>query len=258
MRFSIIQLPLMAAVGIFIVGCTSTLKKDGPPRHWVDVSKIPDAKPEPLPKSRYGNPTSYHVLGKTYHVLPTAKDYKERGIASWYGRKFQGQLTSTRERYDMLAMTAASPVLPIPSFVRVTNLKNGRSVVVKVNDRGPFAQNRILDLSYAAAKKLGYEKTGTAYVEVAALDVPRPKPLAGEPKLYLQIGAYKNRAQAESIGLKIEKKLHRAYSHIEEATVNHRTWYRLQLGPIEQVSAADKVHEQVHSLGYTDAYTVIR
>jgi rare lipoprotein A len=127
--------------------------QDGPPHRDVDVSNIPNAVPRDLPKSPYGNPKRYTVNGVTYHVLPTAKNYQATGIASWYGKKFHGRLTSTRERYNMFAMTAASPVLPIPSFVRVTNLRNGRSVIVKVNDRGPFAPNRILDLSYAAAKK---------------------------------------------------------------------------------------------------------
>jgi rare lipoprotein A len=232
--------------------------KDGPPKRHVDVSKIPDAKPRSLAKSRYGNRPTYRVLGKTYHVLPTAKNYKERGIASWYGSKFHGRLTSTREPYNMFAMTAASPVLPIPSFVRVTNLTNGKSVVVKVNDRGPFAHNRILDLSYAAAKKLDYANKGTALVEVAALNIERPKRLQGPAQLYLQVGAYKNRAKAESVAARIDDRLDHPGNRIEKAEVNHRTWYRLQLGPLRQIQSADHLHQQVQALGYNDAYTVVR
>ena len=257
MHWSKIKLIELIALAVAVSAC-SPVVKDGPPKRTVDVSKIPDAKPRPVAKSRYGNPRFYKVMGKTYHVLASAKNYKERGIASWYGRKFHGRLTSTREPYDMFAMTAASPVLPIPSFVRVTNLRNGKSVVVKVNDRGPFANNRILDLSYAAAKKLGYANKGTALVEVAALNIARPKHLHGPARLYLQVGAYRNRAKAEQVAAKIDAHLHRLGSRIEQAQVDHRTWYRLQLGPLQHIHSADALHQQLASLGYPDAFTVVR
>lgn len=134
-----------------------------------NLEKLPDAVPQAEPRSRYGNPPSYEVFGKRYHVLPTAEGYRERGHASWYGRKFQGRRTSSGEPYDMFAMTAAHKTLPLPSYVRVTNLKNGRSIVVKVNDRGPFHPGRIIDLSYTAALKLDILKHGAAPVEVEAL-----------------------------------------------------------------------------------------
>lgn len=135
----------------------------------VDLASIPDAVPVALPRSKTGN-KPYKVLGRTWHPLSSAKGYRERGVASWYGRKFHGRRTSSGETYDMFAMTAAHPVLPLPTFVRVTSLDNDRSIVVKVNDRGPFLHGRLIDLSYAAAWKLGITKTGTGRVEVEALD----------------------------------------------------------------------------------------
>ncbi|MCB1738262.1 MAG: septal ring lytic transglycosylase RlpA family protein [Gammaproteobacteria bacterium] len=150
------------------------LAGDRPPDEDVDVSNIPDAVPRPEPRSRYGNPESYTVFGKRYHVMESAQGYVERGTASWYGKKFHGRLTSNREPYDMLGMTAAHKSLPLPTFVRVTNLDNGRSVVVRVNDRGPFHGDRIIDLSYAAAMKLGIAQKGTGHVEVRALDPSSP------------------------------------------------------------------------------------
>jgi len=135
-----------------------------------DVSHVPDAKPVALPYSKYGNPDTYDVNGVRYHVLPTSKGYRQNGFASWYGTKFQGRRTSSGEPYNMYAMTAASTTLPIPSFVRVTNLQNGKSVIVKVNDRGPFHSDRIMDLSYAAASRLDILRHGTAPVHVEAVD----------------------------------------------------------------------------------------
>ena len=248
---------LTAFLAVNLSACTATIK-DGPPKHNIDVSKIPDAKPRALAKSRYGNPQTYHVMGKTYHVLPTSKNYKAKGIASWYGTKFHGRLTSTREPYDMFAMTAASPVLPIPSFVRVTNIKNGKSVVVKVNDRGPFAGNRIMDLSYAAAKKLGYIRTGTALVEVTSLNMGRPEPSANAAKLYLQIGSYPTLAKAQSAAKHVHSSIDRATSEIQVAQIRGKTWYRLQLGPMKHTRTAEQIYRQVQELGYNDAYTVVR
>lgn len=257
MRKFFTTVALAASLAVSLSACTATIK-DGPPRRSMDVSKIPDAKPRPLAKSRYGNPPTYHVLGKTYHVLPTSKDYKAKGIASWYGTKFHGRLTSTREPYDMFAMTAASPVLPIPSFVRVTNIKNGKSVVVKVNDRGPFASNRIMDLSYAAAKKLGYIRTGTALVEVTSLNMGRPAPSANAPKLFLQIGSYPTLAKAQSVAKHVHASIDRTTSQIQAAQVRGKTWYRLQLGPMKHIKTSEQIYRQVQELGYNDAYTVVR
>jgi len=143
---------------------------DGPPPRDVDVSNLPDAVPKVELIRKAGNKSPYTVFGKTYQVLSSNKDYRERGVASWYGNKFHGQKTSNGETYDMYAMTAAHKSLSIPSYVKVTNLDNGRTVIVRVNDRGPFHGGRIIDLSYAAAKKLGYSAKGVANVEVVAID----------------------------------------------------------------------------------------
>src|SRR5688572_28380842 len=132
------------------LGACST-KNDGPPSYYVDESKIPNAVPkaEGLSKygNKYGNKNSYRVFGKTYHVMSSSANYEEQGIASWYGKKFHAQPTSSGERYNMLAMTAAHKTLPLPTYVQVTNLRNGRKIIVKVNDRGPFESNRLIDLS---------------------------------------------------------------------------------------------------------------
>jgi len=122
-------------------GCSSIAVKDSAPPQPTDVSSIPDAVPRAEPRSKYGNRPSYKVNGTTYHVLKDAAGYNERGIASWYGKKFHGRRTSSGEPYDMYAMTAAHRSLPLPCYARVTNLQNGRSVVVKINDRGPFHGN---------------------------------------------------------------------------------------------------------------------
>ncbi|WP_395680634.1 septal ring lytic transglycosylase RlpA family protein [Dokdonella sp.] len=150
---------------------------NGPGAPPIDVSQIPEPVPKAEPRSRYGNKDSYSVLGKTYRVMPDARGYLERGIASWYGNKFHGFMTSSFETYDMYAFSAAHKTLPLPSYARVTNLDNGKSVVVRVNDRGPFHDDRIIDLSYAAAVKIGVWPKGTARVEVRAIDPAHPDDL---------------------------------------------------------------------------------
>lgn len=193
-----------------------------------DVASIPDAVPKAEPLHRYAN-RPYSALGKTYTPLTETGKYKARGIASWYGKKFHGQRTSIGEVYDMYGMTAAHPTLPIPSYARVTNLANGKSVVVRINDRGPFLHERIMDLSYAAAAKLGYINNGSAEVEVESIAVSggasapvetpiiREEPLppsipvetAGRPtgKIFLQLGAFKAPDGAESFLLKMRAEL---------------------------------------------------
>ena len=138
---------------------------DRPPPVAVDVSNIPEPVPRREPRARWGNRPTYTVLGRTYRVMESAEGFVERGIASWYGYKFHGRHTSSRERYDMCAFTAAHKTLPLPSYVRVTNLENGRSVVVRVNDRGPFHEGRIIDLSYAAATRLDMKQAAERLVD---------------------------------------------------------------------------------------------
>ncbi len=160
---------MLFSLAMGLAGCNS-MGLDGAPSGGFDASHTPDAIPRAEALSKSGNKPSYVVRGKRYYVLKDAKGYDKIGNASWYGNKFQGQRTSSEEPYNMYSMTAASTTLPIPSYVRVTNLDNGRTAVVRVNDRGPFHSNRIIDLSYAAAKKLGYTGIGTAKVRVTGID----------------------------------------------------------------------------------------
>lgn len=167
-RDSALRLALLGFWAAFLAGCAS-----GPTRPQPNAAKlnaVPNPTPHALPRSPYGNPDTYTVLGRTYHVLASARGYDRVGLASWYGPGFDGERTSSGETYDMYGMTAASKVLPLPTYVRVTNLGNGRHVIVKVNDRGPFHPGRIIDLSYTAAYKLGMTQKGTALVRVRAVD----------------------------------------------------------------------------------------
>ncbi len=148
-------------------------RRDRPPEDpSIDPSSVPDAVPVEEPKARSGNMDTYEVFGRTYHTLKTSEGYQEEGIASWYGEEFHGRSTSSGEPYDMYAMSAAHRSLPLPSYVEVTNLDNGRKVVVRVNDRGPFHDNRLIDVSYAAAVRLGLIATGTARVRLQAVGPP--------------------------------------------------------------------------------------
>lgn len=253
-------------LGIFafiltVGGCFHNPTQDGPPNYHVDVSKIHNPVPHYLPKSKYGNPNYYTIDGKRYYVLKSARGYDRRGIASWYGTKFNGRLTSTREPYNLLGMTAASPDLPIPCYARVTNLENGKQIIVKVNDRGPFAANRIMDLSYVAAKKLGYADKGTALVEVTSIDVPNPLQrneiqfAHHRPQLYLQVGAFEYPANAQ----RLENELHR----ITERTIRithhdpHSRFYRVQIGPLQNVNESDYLVQRISQAGLGRAITVI-
>lgn len=251
------------AVFLFILmlgGCFQRPTQDGPPTHHVDISKIHNPTPHYLPKSKYGNPDHYYVDGKRYHVLKSAKGYDKRGIASWYGTKFQGRLTSTREKYNLFGMTAASPELPIPCFVRVTNLQNGRQVIVKVNDRGPFAANRIMDLSYVAAKKLGYQAHGTALVEVTSIDVPNPlektKRLFAhhQPQLYLQVGAFAYMQNAEHLKSELGRLTSRP---VRITTQEHSDLYRVQIGPLQTAFESDELQRRIAQAGLGNAITTV-
>ncbi|MCP5160997.1 MAG: septal ring lytic transglycosylase RlpA family protein [Hahellaceae bacterium] len=171
-------------ISLWLAGCSSvsfipasrySLSQDVGPEGEFDASTLPDAVPRYELPSRSGNKSPYVVWGKTYEILPDITGYREEGVASWYGVKFHGHATASGEPYNMYALTAAHKSLPLPSYVRVTNLENGLSTVVKVNDRGPFHEGRIIDLSYAAATKLGYSNKGTARVALEAIVVPPPQ-----------------------------------------------------------------------------------
>ena len=174
---------LLGAVGCYRVNTPRAQRTVVPPDAVLPSDAVlpPDAVPRPEYKSRLGNPAFYDEFGVRYRVLETSKDFVERGIASWYGHPFHGRATSTGETYDMYAMTAAHKTLPLPTYVRVTDLDTGNRVVVRVNDRGPFVEGRVIDLSYVAALKLGIVREGTARVEVRALDPPALDPPALDP-----------------------------------------------------------------------------
>lgn len=224
------SVPQATAAATATTGSGAYLAGDGPGADVpANLDAIPDAVPKAEPLHKYAN-RQYSALGKTYVPMQETGKYKERGIASWYGKKFHGQNTSIGEVYDMYAMTAAHPTLPIPSYARVTNVATGKSVVVRVNDRGPFLHERIMDLSYVAAYKLGYINNGSAEVEVESIAVDpnapvvaavEPVPVNVEPaivapvvavaptipvetagaatgKVYLQLGAFKAKQGAQS------------------------------------------------------------
>ena len=165
---------LFLLVFLALGGCSSTrpggyYKDDGPhERPPANLERVADAVPRREPLHKFAN-RPYEALGKRYVPLTSVQPFRQSGLASWYGKRYHGQKTSSGETYDMYAMTAAHPTLPIPSYVRVTNLANGRSVVVRVNDRGPFKSERVIDLSYVAAYKLGFIQAGQARVEVEAI-----------------------------------------------------------------------------------------
>lgn len=187
-----------------------------------DLTLVKEAQPKYEPKSRYGNPSKYTVLNKTYKVLDSSDGYKERGYASWYGTKFHGFRTSSGEIYDMYAMTAAHKTLPLPTYARVTNLNNNRSVIVKINDRGPFHDDRVVDLSYAAANKLGILANGVGKVEVVAINPANslinnsnptdnniktsiiPETLKHKDNCTLQLGAFSIQANAQKLADQLE------------------------------------------------------
>jgi rare lipoprotein A len=184
--------PWGACLGLCLVfgGCGQTPVKDA--RHNAPAGSVtPDAIPRAEPLSHYGNPESYEVFGQTYYPLKTSEGFVERGVASWYGPGFHRKRTSSREPYDMYEMTAAHRVLPLPTYVEVTHLGSGRKAVVRVNDRGPFKDGRVLDLSYAAAHRLGIHGPGTAWVEIRALspgariEGARTIPVTAAPSSYL-------------------------------------------------------------------------
>ncbi|MEJ2361729.1 MAG: septal ring lytic transglycosylase RlpA family protein [Gammaproteobacteria bacterium] len=253
-----------------LAGCSTTRFQDGAPHRDIDVSRIPNAVPRVEPRNPRANPVSYSVLGHTYHVLRSAKGYVARGIASWYGTKFHGHTTSDGEIYSMYKMTAAHKPLPIPSYAQVTNLKNGRKIIVRINDRGPFHPNRIIDLSYVAAKKLGIIRAGTGLVEVRSIDPrtwrrerSRPNPVqAGyhpqhkrENVLYLQAGAFAYRDNAE----RLKKRLHALlpHRHIHMAYLRNDKLYHVRVGPLSGVDEADKVTQIISDSGFPEPHVVI-
>lgn len=250
---------LLGACGVTGPSETGFGRGDGPPEQAVDLSAIADAVPKPEPRSRSGNPASYEVRGVTYHVMDQGNGYQERGIASWYGSKFHGRLTSSGEPYDMLSMTAAHRTLPLPSYVAVTNLENGKRIVVKVNDRGPFLKNRLIDLSYAAAGKLGILDKGTGLVEVRYIDPGQPRsPTQTDPgrhDLYIQVGAFANHDNALNLRNRLQgTQIPRIFLFSRE---NEHPLYRVRIGPLASVADVDRIGELLTNLGVSEQHVVI-
>jgi len=223
-----------------------TIKQDGAPVKQKNISfKEPIPAKEPL--SRYGNPTEYYVDGHLYEVLKSSSGYKTRGIASWYGTKFHKQRTSSGEPYDMYVMTAAHKTLPLPTYVKVRNLDNGREAVVKVNDRGPFHADRVIDLSYAAALKLGVFPKGTARVEIETLMGP-----AGKAHYYLQAGAF----SSEDLAKRLKEKLTRiSTSPVFIEHYNHH--YVVRVGPFADKYMSDNLKLKLVQNGVNGSFSVL-
>ncbi|WP_458070076.1 septal ring lytic transglycosylase RlpA family protein [Rhodanobacter sp. BL-MT-08] len=228
---------------------------NGPPP---DISNLVEPVPKVEPRALYGNKSPYSVLGRTYTVLPSARGYVERGIASFYGSKFHGYKTSSLENYDMYSFTAASKTLPLPSYARVTNLANGKSVIVRVNDRGPFHEDRVIDLSYVAAVKIGVWPKGTGLVEVRGIDpgeplhdLPPPPPAAPPGKLpgiYLQVGAFSDPANAEQVAQRL-RAANFAPVQVMDAEIGGHTVHRVRLGPLPDVDSSDQVSDRIANMG---------
>ena len=262
----------------------SSAKIDGPPGEILDPAMLLDAVPRLDPVTRAGNKNPYTINGKTYHLLPSAAGYKEVGGASWYGTKFHGNRTSNGEIYSLYEMTAAHKTLPIPAYARVTNLANNRSVIVRINDRGPFHSERIIDLSYAAALKLGYAEIGTAEVEVSVIDpltfkkvassssVALAKPAAqlavasqSEPpgqapplqNVFLQVGAYSTYASALQHREEVSGLTPYPIA-IRESVVPSReaALFKVLIGPIVDRLKLQQLREQLLQLGRFQAFVV--
>lgn len=224
---------------------------DGPGQ--IDRIDITEPVVSDLPKSRYGNPSQYTVFGQQYTVLDSAVDFKERGVASWYGKKFHGRPTSSGEPYDMHLMTAAHKSLPLPTFVRVTRVDNGESIIVKVNDRGPFVGDRIIDLSYAAAASLGMLEAGKADVSIEALSRHEPVLEASEQTLvqavekrFLQVGAYSDELNAKAMLVSLGEFLELPAQISRD---NDRQLFRVMIGPLQDQGSIQLAQESLSLAG---------
>ncbi len=226
--------------------------RDGAPLWPISADEVQDAVPRADPILAAGNRSPYTVNGVTYEVMDSHIGYRERGIASWYGAKFDGRLTSNGEVYDLYAPTAAHKTLPIPCYARVTNLDNGRSVIVRVNDRGPFHSDRLIDLSYAAAVKLGYMEQGTARVDVEVVQLAgaddRREAVSGHYR-YLQLGAFSSRDSAE----RLVRQLTDAVAvpvEIEPVETAGERLYRVRVGPMGDNGSLLAMQERLQALGF--------
>ncbi|MFK8067476.1 MAG: septal ring lytic transglycosylase RlpA family protein [Gammaproteobacteria bacterium] len=285
-------------IGFLLSGCGSTKRIFYPtskPDPSIDLSKIPNAVPRHESKSRYGNPKSYVVFGRRYYTLNSAIGLVETGVASWYGPNFHGKKTSSQEVYDMNQMTAAHKTIPIPSYVQVTNLRNGKRVVVRVNDRGPFHDNRIIDLSYVAAAKLDIVKAGTGMVEIRVIDPANPqahnqvqqqrrnrpppptnstqKPVAkkqitkarqgttAEKQLFIQLGAFSELDNAQKFRSRIQNSLNKTSGvivSIATIPVQGKPLYKVRIGPLADIETSDRIVGNLNAAGLYDHHVLFQ
>jgi rare lipoprotein A len=254
---------------VFALGIFKPAIEDGPPLRSVNIHQIPNAIPKVEARSKYGNPPIYEVFGKRYQVMASSQDYRERGIASWYGTKFHSKRTSSGEPYDMFAMTAAHKSLPLPTYVQVKNLENGKTIIVKVNDRGPFKDNRIIDLSYVAARKIGMTQKGTAHVEVTAIDpvewrLAQRLPTAETNSiastttqtLYMQVGSFGDKANAQALADRVKHYVQQKI-HIKPIRKGLKRFYRVQIGPLASHAEFLKLDQAISHLGLGTPVTII-
>jgi rare lipoprotein A len=251
---------ISASLSLIISGCSTVsvapipvTPKDGtPPAQFlagIDIEKVANATPTQESASPLGNPEFYVTNDKRYIVLTGSEGYKEIGIASWYGTRFHSLKTSNGEPYDMLSMSAAHKTLPLPTYVKVTNLENGKSIVVRVNDRGPFKPGRIIDLSYVAALKLGMTAKGTAKVEVEAVaPYPIPLPPSNKYYYYLRLISSKNPDAVNSFLKQLNSKTQMNNLFLEQK----KDWYIIQAGPYDRAMQADQQAQDLVSLGFKD------
>ncbi len=266
----------MVALAALAVGaCAGRVGVDGaPPSRAAVPPALPgDPTPRPEARSRYGNGPIYEVYGQRYRVLPSSYGYEARGVASWYGKKFHGRPTASRERYDMYAMTAAHKSLPLPTYVEVRNLRNDKRVIVRVNDRGPFVHNRLIDLSYAAALKLDMVRDGTSLVEVKAISFDEPPPEApsaaaaaptvaatesprpGGTGVYVQVGAFGDEQNAERRYRLLQQNGFQDAFVVEERA-GSPPLYRVRIGPIADVDQYDRVVAALSRIGIREKHIV--
>ena len=256
-------------LGLLVASCardtvTVSEPEDGPSTLDIKASDVADAVPRNEPLARYGNHSPYEVFGKKYYVLKSSEGYHERGVASWYGSKFHGRRTSSGEPYDMHLATAAHKSLPLPTYAEVTNLDNGRKVIVKINDRGPFKDDRLIDMSYGAALRLGMTGTGTARVDVRVIDVSGQNPVItaasyAEPaapvsdSTWLQAGAFGQREGAENLNGQLQRAGLGPVS-IHDVDGLFRVW----LGPYQSQSEVESMVNKAIELGFERPHRVKR
>ena len=253
-------LAVLALTAIVLAACSAPPPtsrypdaNDGAPLKSIAPDDVADATPRPDPILSAGNKSPYMVNGETYEVLDEYRNYREQGIASWYGTKFDGHATSNGEIFDLYQASAAHKTLPIPSYARVTNLNNGKTVVVRVNDRGPFHSERLIDLSYGAAVKLGYMAQGTAPVEVEVLDIAgvddRRGTTSGDYR-YLQLGAYSSEASAQRLQVELRALLTEPIV-VSPVDAGGGMLYRVRVGPMDDNDALLAVQQKLQDNGYT-------